>query len=495
MSTFIQYAGDGSTRDFIVPFTYLNPTHVQVKINDIVQVNGADYDFTGISTIQFRQYHVPVEGTVVEIRRVTPVDNLLVMFQNSAVLTADDLNTATQQLFYLAQEIRDIHEARIESGLSRVSNGGLTNASDMIDAITQDILESALLADLQARITDIDANAESIIQQTLRLDDIDAQIVNESTARVDGDTALAETLALLGAKSGDNTAFILDLATVKVSPTESLATRLDALTAADGDNSAAIVTEQTARVAGDNANASSITSLQTTVNGHTTSISTLSSVQADIGAEFMVKTDVNGYVSGFGLYNTGATSDFIVLANRFAVVTPGNTPKVPFAVVGGTVFMQNVVIDGALIDDLTVGTIKIASGAITNSVLGSGGSTTIVPTFNAWVSIGTATAITTESGSKLVVWGSANLRHIPNSAQVSIRIIRTNDSAVVGGGPDYFAPASGGEDTVNMVCFGRDTSTLAGSASYRVQIFVTTGASTGVMTSGFTHLIALETKR
>jgi Phage T7 tail fibre protein./Domain of unknown function (DUF1983). len=493
MSTFIQYPGDGSTRDFAIPFSYLNPTHVQVKINDIVQVNGADYDFTGISTIQFRQYHVPVGGTVVEIRRVTPVDSLLVMFQNSAVLTADDLNTATQQLFYLAQEIRDIHEARIEGGLSRISNGGLTNAEDMIDAITQDILNSTLLADLQSRISDIDANAEAIIQQTLRLDDIDAQIVTEQTTRIDGDTALAETLALLGAKSGDNTAFILNTNTVKVSPTESLATRLSALTAADGANSAAIVTEQNARVSGDNANASSITSLQTTVNGHTTSISTLSSVQADIGAEFLVKTDVNGYVSGFGLYNTGATSDFIVLANRFAVVTPGNTPRVPFAVVGGTVFMQNVVIDGALIDDLSVGTIKIASGSITNAEYDNSLSTLIVPTFNAWINMGVLMSITCLSGSKVILWGGLSCAQIPVGAVVSSRIIRTSDNAVVGGGHVFTATTN--NTACTLALFGMDTTTSAGSKGYRMQIFVDTAASPGVMTTVRSDLMALECKR
>lgn len=516
MSTFTQYPGDGSNRIFSVPFPYLNPTHVKVSINGILQVNGADYDFTGASTIQFREYRVPVAGTVVEVRRETPVDNLLVIFQNSAVLTAEDLNVATRQLFNLAQEVRDIHNARIEAGISRLSTGDYTNASDMIDAITQDILESDLVAELNSRITDIDTNAESILQQTARLDEIQnvvdtlleidgvgiaTYVQNVEQTMIDGDEALAARIALIGAESGGGTAFILDLDTVMVSPIQSLATKFTLIEAgidtnADGvaDNAAAISTEATARASGDSANASSITTLSSTVGGHTSSLATISSVQAGLSAQYMVKTDVNGFVSGFGLYNTGASSDFIVLANKFAVVTPGNTPTVPFAVVGGVVFMQNVVIDGALIDNLTVGTIKIASGAITNAALGSNNSSTVIPAFNAWTGITLATA-TTVAGSKLVAWGGVTLKGLPTDAVVTTRIRRSTDSAIIGGGQRWEVALNTGVGQCNLTVFGVDTNTLAGSTTYRLEYFVTTAGSAGTAAESRGDLILLETKR
>jgi hypothetical protein len=56
------------------------------------------------------------------------------------------------------------------------------------------------------------------------------------------------------------------------------------------------------------------------------------------------------------------TSSFTILADKFAVVMPGETPKVPFVISGGICYMQNVVIGNALISDLTV--TKLTTGTL-----------------------------------------------------------------------------------------------------------------------------------
>jgi hypothetical protein len=244
----------------------------------------------------------------------------------------------------------------------------------------------------------------------------------EQTARIEGDTALAQTIDLIGAKSGDGLSFALDLTKVKVSPTESLGMRLqgidtslganqaaiaseqtarttaisalasevttltatvgantsailneatarsnadsalttqiNAVAASTGANQAAIVTETNARTSAVSALASQITTLQTSLNGNTASIQTLQTVTDGLKAQYMVKTDVNGYVSGFGLYNTGASSEFIILADKFALVTPGQSPQVPFAVDVNGVYMNTAYIRNLIVD-------KIAGGNIT----------------------------------------------------------------------------------------------------------------------------------
>ena len=83
-----------------------------------------------------------------------------------------------------------------------------------------------------------------------------------------------------------------------------------------------------------------------------------------IQGRYTVKIDNNGYITGFGLisdYNNGTpTSSFIVLADRFSVVTPGQTPRVPFVVDS----VYGVVIDTALIADATIYGAHIANAAI-----------------------------------------------------------------------------------------------------------------------------------
>ena len=64
-----------------------------------------------------------------------------------------------------------------------------------------------------------------------------------------------------------------------------------------------------------------------------------------LAAQYMVKTDVNGLVSGIGLYNDGNVSDFFVRADRFAVGNParygvcsiaGHTTQAACKAAGGT---------------------------------------------------------------------------------------------------------------------------------------------------------------
>jgi predicted nucleic acid-binding Zn-ribbon protein len=112
--------------------------------------------------------------------------------------------------------------------------------------------------------------------------------------------------------------------------------------------------------------ASDVTTLTTTVGTNTASISTQATSINGLEAQYTVKVDVNGRVAGFGLASTAIngtpTSEFIVVADKFAIVDPGatgSTPDVPFSYSGGVVQMQNVVIDGALIENASIGNAKI----------------------------------------------------------------------------------------------------------------------------------------
>lgn len=128
-------------------------------------------------------------------------------------------------------------------------------------------------------------------------------------------------------------------------------------------NLAAIQTEATARASGDAATTSLVNTLQTTVNGNTSSISSnLSSING-LNAQWTIKTDVNGYVAGVGLSNSGTSSEFIVLADKFAVVYAGQPKVVPF-VVGLINGVSTIGMTGNLIVDGTIATNAIKANAI-----------------------------------------------------------------------------------------------------------------------------------
>jgi hypothetical protein len=98
------------------------------------------------------------------------------------------------------------------------------------------------------------------------------------------------------------------------------------------------------------------------------SISTVNDVAIDAQgratAMHALRVDVNGYVAGYGLSNDGATAQFAILADEFLIARPGNgAPVGTFFVNGaGVVYMTNVVIGGALIDELVVN--KLTAGTL-----------------------------------------------------------------------------------------------------------------------------------
>jgi hypothetical protein len=84
-----------------------------------------------------------------------------------------------------------------------------------------------------------------------------------------------------------------------------------------------------------------------------------------LGAQWTLKTDINGYISGFGFASTAnnanPTSEFIIRADKFAVVMPGYGEHVPFAIgpsgaeFTGLTSWENVTGSGKPEDGATVG--------------------------------------------------------------------------------------------------------------------------------------------
>jgi hypothetical protein len=107
--------------------------------------------------------------------------------------------------------------------------------------------------------------------------------------------------------------------------------KVEVLSADIQDNYAAIQTEQTARADGDDALASSITTLQTEVGENAAAIQVQTESIDGLETQFTLKSDVNGFLSGFGFASEArdATpfSEFQFLADRFAIINPNVSPK------------------------------------------------------------------------------------------------------------------------------------------------------------------------
>lgn len=333
--SYVQTPADGNTATFTVPFAYLRMQDVQVTLNGIPQLLGLNYQWTTAGAITFMV--TPPKGVIVTLQRSTSPDAALVNYKNGAVLAATDLNTATLQNFYRTQEIQDQLIQYITGGINVFNAGVLTagmTAQQMIDAVAAGILQSDLAQTLQQNIGDITTNSETIAGVN--------QYINQlQTYQTVG---LLETLALLGTVTNNGTAFVLNT--------------------------------ETTQVGGGTTLAQQISQLQTAINGNTASIQTNATTVDGLSAQYTVKVDVNGHVAGFGLasetINGTVKSTFIIDANAFAVIDTSNgmsTPVTPFLVENGVVYMENVVIAGALIANASITTAQIANAAITNALI------------------------------------------------------------------------------------------------------------------------------
>lgn len=128
-----------------------------------------------------------------------------------------------------------------------------------------------------------------------------------------------------------------------------------------------------------NVQASSITQLQTDVSGNSAKLLIQGEVVDGLKASYVVKTDVNGLVSSYGLYNDNGVGAFGVNADYFYVGkgTTATNGKKPFMVltspqtIGGVTYPAGTWIDVALIANATIGTAHIADASITNAKINS----------------------------------------------------------------------------------------------------------------------------
>jgi len=134
-----------------------------------------------------------------------------------------------------------------------------------------------------------------------------------------------------------------------------------------------------------------------------------------ISAQYTLKLNVNGYVAGFGLYNSGITSDFAVQADRFWIAPPGSYSKIkPFIVQNGTVYIDTAMIREASIQQGKIGPISFGkiTDAFGNPVTNVGGKlkASSIETDQLWAAI--ATAQTAFIGTASIGYGAIKAANI-----------------------------------------------------------------------------------
>lgn len=149
MASFVQYTATGSQMNLLVPFPYLERSHVVVSVDGVVrdQPPFGGYDWLNDNTIQTVGTHPP-SGALIDIRRVTPVDTRYVDFNDASVLTERDLDALGDSLRFAIQEAQDrslqvSSDGSLDAGTRPITNvADPTNPGDAVNL--QTLINTAL---------------------------------------------------------------------------------------------------------------------------------------------------------------------------------------------------------------------------------------------------------------------------------------------------------------------------------------------------------------
>ncbi len=239
----------------------------------------------------------------------------------------------------------------------------LAEILSMIGAVSGD--SSSFIMDLdRVHVTPTESMGMRLSLLEASIGDNTTLIAEERTTRIDELAAMSQLLLNLESSFNESNALITETLQTLASEDEALANRIDGmLVEMEESVTALLLEERTAWVAADAAISSLVQTLQNQVGDNTAALQVQAEVIDGLEAQYTVKIDNNGVLSGFGLTSGPSGpdgvifSEFLIHADRFAFVTPGSTPKVPFAADANGVYM-----DEAFIRHLTVD--KISGGAI-----------------------------------------------------------------------------------------------------------------------------------
>jgi len=148
-NSFVRYTGNGSTTAYSIPFSYRSTADLTVTLAGVA-TTAFTLNAAG-TTVTFNT--APANNVAIEIRRRTSQGTKLVDYASGSVLTESDLDTDSDQAFFMSQEAIDDAGDRIKVDATNfqwdANNKRLTNVADPTsaqDAATKNYLENTWLS-------------------------------------------------------------------------------------------------------------------------------------------------------------------------------------------------------------------------------------------------------------------------------------------------------------------------------------------------------------
>ena len=162
--SYVRYTGNGSTTNYVFPFSYINASHIKVRLNGVLNTS---FSFLSANTLQLSP--APASGVVIEIRRETPKDTPIVNFTDGSILLERDLDLLATFDTYVAQETDDALEDAIlkdSVGVWDADSARIGNVADPVnpqDAATKNYVDVGVLAVITPSVNAAAASAAAAL--------------------------------------------------------------------------------------------------------------------------------------------------------------------------------------------------------------------------------------------------------------------------------------------------------------------------------------------
>jgi len=342
-NSFVRYTGDGNTSAYSIPFSYRSTADLIVTIagsaTTAFTLNAAGTTLTFTSP--------PASAAAIEIRRKTSQGTKLVDYASGSVLTESDLDTDSDQAFFMSQEAIDDANDVIKVSATNfqwdATNKRIINVADPVN--NQDVVTKAFLspnltnintvAGISSNVTTvagIASDVTTVANANANIATVATNIANVNTVATD----IAKVITV--ANDLNETVSEIETAAADLQETTSeIDTVANAITNVDtvGNNIANVNT-----VAGISANVTTVAGISadvTSVAGISSAVSAVNSNATNINAVNSNATNINTVAGNNANITTvsGISSDVTNVANIASDVSAVENVKANVTTVAG----------------------------------------------------------------------------------------------------------------------------------------------------------------
>jgi len=397
-NSFVRYTGNGSTTQYAISFTYRDQADITVTINGVA-TTAFTYNSAG-TQITFSS--PPANLSAIEIRRRTSQTSRLVDYAAGSVLTENDLDTDSNQAFFMGQEaIDDAGDViKIDSANFQwdVQNKRLTNVADPVDNtdavnkqfISTNIPNITTVAGISSDVTDvanIASDVTAVANDATDIGTVASNIADVSTVATNiSDVVtvandLNEAISEIETAANDLNEATSEIDTVSnnIANVNTVGTNIANVNTVAGNNT------NVTTVASNNANISTVAGISanvTSVAGISADVTSVANDAADIGTVATDISNVNTVATNVANVNTvagnnanvttvaGVSSDVTTVAGISSDVTSVANNNANVTTVAGSIANVNNV-GGSIASVNTVASNLASVNSFANTYLGA----------------------------------------------------------------------------------------------------------------------------